>query len=97
MNHACAKANEMLGFVKHFGASISTNQNIPCLVGRICGVRVYFQPNSVASAKIRLSRISAEGSTRNEDWIFKVVQSLAVFLGYFRWPCWWYTMLTFRI
>ena len=25
--------------------------NFVCLVGRICGVRAYFQPNSVASTK----------------------------------------------
>ena len=44
---------------------------IVCLVGRICGVRAYFQPNSVASAKIRLSRISAENMVQPAEFLEK--------------------------
>ena len=40
-----------------------------CLsIGRICGVRAYFQPNSVASAKIRLNRISAENMVQPAEF-----------------------------
>ena len=40
-----------------------------CLVGRICGVRAHFQPNSVASAKIQLSRISAENMVQPAEFL----------------------------
>ena len=42
-----------------------------CLVGRICGVRAHFQPNSVASTKIRLSRISAENMVQPAEFFLK--------------------------
>ena len=42
-----------------------------CLVGRICGVRAYFQPMSVASAKIRLIRISAENTVQPANFVLK--------------------------
>ena len=43
-----------------------------CLAGRICGVLVYFQPNSVASAQIRLSRISAENMVQPAEFFWKI-------------------------
>ena len=42
-----------------------------CLVGWICGVRAHFQPNSVASTKIRLSRISAENMVQPAEFFEK--------------------------
>jgi len=50
-----------------------------CLVGRICGVRAYFQPNSVASAKIRLIRISAENMVQRAEFFEK--SGWGVYLG----------------
>ena len=41
------------------------------IVGRICGVRAHFQPNSIASAKIRLSRISAENMVQPAEFFEK--------------------------
>ena len=41
---------------------------LSCNVGRICGVRAHFQPNSVASAKIRLSRISVENMVQPAEF-----------------------------
>ena len=42
-----------------------------CLVDRICGVRASFQPNSVAFAKIRLSRISTENIVQPAEYFKK--------------------------
>ena len=57
-----------------------------CLVGQICGVRAYFQPNSVASAKIRLIRISAENMVQPAEFFEKsgwgVYVCLCVCLSY---------------
>ena len=42
-----------------------------CLVARICGVWAYFQPHSVASARIQLSRISAENMVQPAEFFEK--------------------------
>ena len=45
--------------------------NLSVLLAEFCGVRAYFQPNSVASTKIRLSRISAENMVQPAEFFEK--------------------------
>ena len=45
--------------------------NLSVMLEYFCGVLAYFQPNSVASAKIRLIRISAENMVQPAEFFQK--------------------------
>ena len=65
---ACVKTSNSFVVLLIFWIWLS---QVVCLVGRICGIRAYFQPNSVTSAKIRLIRISAENMVQPAEFFEK--------------------------